>query len=107
MRGHDTGDQERISAMTSLGNESLHLGITSFRAITPDRKEILFWVNPKDSEQMRKLGRAFGYPWIDLRREATGMQRRQRRRGGSVNGGEPSDSVIRFFAEHGLGNLAH
>jgi len=96
--GQDPGqNQERISEMA--GNNS-----TSSQKITSEKQEVLLWVDPKDQQQMRTLGKALGVPWSDVRRMATNLQRKQRRNG---NGQEAKDAppsfVRKFFAMHKLG----
>ncbi len=80
---------------------------TSSQKITSEKQEVLLWVDPKNSQQMKILGKILGVPWSDIRRMATNLQRKQRRNG---NGQEAKDAppsfVKKFFAIHNLGNVA-
>lgn len=80
---------------------------TSRQQLTSEMREILLWVDPKDSRQIERLSKTLGVPWSNLRRMATSLQRKQRRNG---NGQEAKDApppfVRKFFAQHNLGNAA-
>ncbi|MBU4274512.1 hypothetical protein KKE19_01725 [Patescibacteria group bacterium] len=80
---------------------------TSSQKITSEKQEVLLWVDPKNQQQMRTLGKALGVPWSDVRRMATNLQRKQRRNGDNREVKDvPPPFVRKFFVRHNLGNMA-